>query len=48
MERPDPKPLMTVQRLAATKLLGDAVTAGKLKIVGARYSLDSGGVELLA
>jgi carbonic anhydrase len=38
----------TVHRLAATPLLSDAVAAGRLKIVGARYDLDTGEILLLS
>lgn len=37
----------TVERLRATPILRDHVAAGKLLVVGARYDLDFGTVELL-
>lgn len=39
---------LTVEALKANKLLAEEVKAGKLQIVGARYDLDTGVVELLA
>lgn len=39
---------LTVQKLRVAPLLSDAIAAGKLKIVGAWYNLESGKVELTA
>lgn len=39
---------LTVERLKASPILSEAVAAGKLKIVGARYDLDTGSVEMIA
>jgi carbonic anhydrase len=40
---------MTVNKLKAlSPILAKAVKAGTLKVVGARYDLDSGGVEIIA
>jgi carbonic anhydrase len=38
---------LIVQRLKATPILSEAVATGELKIVGGRYDLDSGVVEVL-
>lgn len=38
---------LTVAQLRATPLLADAVSKGALKIVGGRYDLDSGMVEII-
>ncbi len=37
---------LTVERLRATPLLAEAIKAGTLKIVGGRYDLDTGTVEI--
>jgi carbonic anhydrase len=37
----------TVARLRATPMFASAVGAGKLRVVGARYALDSGRIEVL-
>jgi carbonic anhydrase len=38
---------LTVTRLRRVPLLADAIAKGRLKIVGARYDLDTGGVEVI-
>ncbi|MDQ5908027.1 MAG: Carbonic anhydrase [Pseudomonadota bacterium] len=38
---------LIVQRLKKSPVLSAAVESGRLKIIGARYDLDSGGVEVL-
>jgi carbonic anhydrase len=38
---------LTVQRLKASPILSEAIEAGQLKIVGARYDLDTGSVEMV-
>jgi carbonic anhydrase len=39
---------LTVERLKTSAILAEAVQKGELKIVGARYDLDSGLVEIIA
>ena len=39
---------LTVQKLRGASLISDAIAAGKLKVVGAWYNLESGKVELTA
>ena len=39
--------LLTVERLKSTAILADALQKGDLKIVGARYDLDTGLVEVI-
>jgi carbonic anhydrase len=39
---------LTVQKLRTAPLLSDAIAAGKLKVIGAWYNLESGKVELIA
>ena len=38
---------LTVQRLKTSPILSEAIEAGQLKIVGARYDLDTGNVEVI-
>ncbi len=38
---------LTVNRLRRVPLLAEAIAKGRLKIVGARYDLDTGGVEVI-
>jgi carbonic anhydrase len=38
---------LTVQQLKKSPVLSAAQESGRLKIVGARYDLDSGAVEML-
>jgi len=38
---------LTVQRLKASPILSEAIEAGQLNIVGARYDLDTGSVEMV-
>jgi len=39
---------LTVQWLKASPILSEAIEAGQLRIVGARYDLDTGSVEMVA
>lgn len=38
---------LTVRRLLRSPIVAEAVAAGKLRVVGARYDLDTGAVEIL-
>jgi carbonic anhydrase len=38
---------LTIQRLKSSPILSEAIQKGELKIVGARYDLDTGSVELV-
>jgi carbonic anhydrase len=38
---------LTVERLKASPILSEAIGTGQLKIVGARYDLDTGSVEMV-
>ena len=40
--------LLTVERLKSTAILAEALAQNKLKIVGGRYDLDSGAVEIVS
>ena len=38
---------LTVQHLKVSLILSEAIESGKLKIVGGRYDLDTGSVEIV-